>query len=383
MNRFVAVASVLVLSASAFAQTVYSPDASFQTNQGRGYAFHLGAYSTGRYQLMDGNLRNSVSIITNIAYRPDNGRTYDQSSGTGRSFTNVTVHLSDCDIASSTTTLSTNATSTPALAFSGSVTWPTITGVANYTTWPIAFPCSAWVSSGTADVMADYQFTGGTLANKHVWTMFSSRSYYMDGFYLASFAHATTRWEGSRHQACLDSNTLNPIDIPSTWMSMSHFGPSFSLSSYRNKFGFYMESERTAPNSTAIHLLDVAGSSAGTNFPGIACQTLHVAGSPVMLVMPVTTDAGGDSARNLLGTSNGRSPASKAAVGIRLWGQTAWQDSGTGALRLTQGASVEIPALPPIGSFGEAKRMCYVKAYAAAIVDKGNFSYFNPITKYN
>ncbi len=167
-------------------------------------------------------------------------------------------------------------------------------------------------------------------------------------------------------------------------MWMAHYGPTYYLSSQRNKFRFYMYSERTAPNSTAIHLLDVAGSQAGTNFPGIACQTLHVAGSPVMQVMPIATGSGSASTgNNYLGTSNGLFPANPVAIGIRLWGQTAWQDSGTGALKLTLGASVEIPALPLFGTIGESKRMCYRKAYATAGAYNGRYDHYHPIIKYN
>ena len=111
MNRLVFVLGALAACAPVLAQPKYSPDPRYQTDEGEGFAYFFGSFPSGRYQMADGNLRNSATVITKLSYRYDN-RVYSSFNGMGRSFTNVRLNLSDCDIASMSTNLSLSETRT-------------------------------------------------------------------------------------------------------------------------------------------------------------------------------------------------------------------------------------------------------------------------------
>ena len=172
--RTLLIVSLAAFTASAVAQnqTHYSSPRGLLTIDGNSEATHFGGFSNARYMFFDGEQRNSVIVVREVAYRLDQ-RIYSSTSGAGRSWSAVTLNASDCYINEATTTFSENQVSKPTQVFSGKVTWPSITSrpASNPATWGGAkgayrFPFStAWISVGRRDICLDYDFSGGSLEN--------------------------------------------------------------------------------------------------------------------------------------------------------------------------------------------------------------------------
>lgn len=382
MNRLLFVVSAVALCAPVFAQTVYSPHAIYQTRAGGGYAYFFGNYSGGRVQHADGNLRGQVTIVTNISYGFDN-RLYSAYTGAGRSWANVSLKLSECNIATMTNNLDANATKTPTQAFSGSATWPTITGTPSGTGWEIRFPCRPFISNGNTDLLADYQFTGGTLVNNVAWATNQASLYYLDSFTIGNFASSQPNYIWNGAGVCVDSGTTNPRLSAYTYMYAAHYGPTYPNASYKNKFRLYMYSYYTAPSAPVLHLLDFVGGAPGVSFPGLTCANFYVAGSPALLIFPKMAGLGtAYSGFNYFGFPGGLIPVIPAVIGEKLYSQAAWTDSVTGAMKASIGTEITIPELPPFTDYSKTKRLCYINPYSTLIYRYNQF-YANPIMKYN
>ena len=88
--------------------------------------FYVGSYSTGRYQFAEGGLRGSVVVIGRFGYRRDN-RAYAASTGTGRTWTNVKLYFSDCDINNLSITWTKNSLTVAKKLFDSKYSWPSFT----------------------------------------------------------------------------------------------------------------------------------------------------------------------------------------------------------------------------------------------------------------
>lgn len=304
-------------------------------------------------------------------------------TGTGRSWTNVSLKLSDCNIFTMTTNLNANATSAPTLEYSGSVTWPTVQGTPNGTGWEIKFPCSVFVTNGTTDMLADYQFTGRTLANNFAWTSTRAASYYMDSFFVGSYSYSQQKIHWNGKSGCMDSRTSNPRTNANTHLYAYHYGPTYPTASFKNKFRVYMYSYHTAENAPVLHLLDFFGGSPGRRLPGVTCANTYVGASPAMVIFPMMAQAGSAYAGpNYFGTPIGLIPVVPAAIGHCLFCQAAWANSGNGGLKFSIGTEVVIPQLPPYLDYTKTRRLCYIEPYAGRIY-RYQYYYANPICKYN
>ena len=170
-------ALVLFASAPLLAQikTVTSPPGYLTKGQvhSRSWGYRLGQYSNERFQVADGQFRNRVLIMKEISYRLDGGRTYGvntTSAGVGRTWTNVTLNMAECDYDKMTSTFSTNRLSTPKKVYDAKTTWQSYgTKAADPSPWGgqgIKFPfTSSWVHTGKRDFLMEYAFSGGILAN--------------------------------------------------------------------------------------------------------------------------------------------------------------------------------------------------------------------------
>ena len=114
---------------------------------------------------------------------------------------------------------------------------------------------------------------------------------------------------------------------------------SHSISSpvHPNRIYHYQESYETAASAPVIQAIGINGSQAGT--PVGACNNLHI--TP-LVILPAIADRDGYT-RISLGTAS----YNPLYVGLSLWSQTAWADSRTAALRLTNAARATVMAQPP------------------------------------
>ena len=168
VKRFLQAASLLLLCAPAFGQTAYSSPDGFLTKEGKSAAYIFGEYPEPRIMMFDGEMRNKVIVMNEVAFRHDY-RDYSSYNGAARSWSKITLDVSYCDYAKADTVFANNPTSTPSRVFDAAMNWPGITGfpATNPAKFDdIKFPFSSiWIYSGAEDICLDWDFLGGTLAN--------------------------------------------------------------------------------------------------------------------------------------------------------------------------------------------------------------------------
>ena len=106
----------------------------------------------------------------------------------------MTLHIAECDISKATIIFNRHPTTPPARVFSGVIAWPSLRGLPGTSPAPwggingrLVFPFQQpWVYSGTTDMMLDYDFDGGLLANNGFWPTHYRREYVLDGFGIVS-----------------------------------------------------------------------------------------------------------------------------------------------------------------------------------------------------
>src|SRR5690606_20797659 len=111
----------------------------------------------------------------------DGGRSSTQFPA--RNWTNVLMQVAEGSYANASTTFTANLTTNPKTVFNQAVSWTGITGTSpSPGVWgaPVRFPFSApYIYTGSSDLVLDFTFTGGTLANAASWT--GLNLYYIDG----------------------------------------------------------------------------------------------------------------------------------------------------------------------------------------------------------
>lgn len=337
-----AAASLFCLSVDAQVTPITSPPGHLSM-EGSKSSNHFGGYKSWRLQIFDGNWRGKgFKILTEVGYRIDY-RNHTTISGSGRSWGNVTLAMSegrhDGPIFPA---WSANSLTTPTTVFSGSVTWPTLTGFPNGRPAPnpwgkeVLFPFSSqWVFSGGNDFLLDYTFAGGVLANNAAW----------DGLVDYRLDAAPADVDNSWYRAL---GTLNCVDSWQTVGARSYvaaetyakqaFNPNFD-----DKLSVFTQSIYTGGGQPVMHVLGVNGIS--TSFPGVTCNKIEVD-----LALPIVIFRG-------IADVNGRwhnrfatVPWNVAFTSIQLFGQAAWSDSVTGQLMLARGGRASVRG-QPLGLF--------------------------------
>jgi hypothetical protein len=264
----------------------------------------------------------------------------------------VHLTLADGDLARFSTTFANNLLTPPTRVFLGSVNWPAFTsqgqpgafgGAAGELDFPFAQP---WTYGGTSDIVLDFDFNGGALANQGAWGNATSIGYGLDGEFPSTLWYHTAQ-STSFGTACRDSSqtadagvSLNVIVFDSTPMRLSVLGwvqDQVMISAHHHHIG--TDPHGSSSYQPSIHLIGLAGLFAGQPIPGIACARLHLdLNGPTFQFIP--------SDRTQPPSPTLRLPVDRRLIGLRLWYQAAWPDSVTGALRLTNGATVTIPDQP-------------------------------------
>ena len=196
MNRLIIAATGLSMLTPLFAQGAITSPAGGLTIEGQHYAYYLGRYADARYQFADGENKGKASAITEVRYRLDN-RAHTTSTAMGRSWSNVTLQMSEmANFETMSNTWSQNISGTQTTVFSAKADWDSQTGtpMIKPDIWggmkgKLRFPFTKpWVYTGKSDMLLDYAFTGGTLANASTWSGSTSRYYYLDGESISTFS---------------------------------------------------------------------------------------------------------------------------------------------------------------------------------------------------
>lgn len=296
------------------------------------YSMLLGGYPDQRFQLADGNLRGSPLVLTQADLRWD---TQPGFASVGRSWGNVTLHVGETDLSVFAERFGNNRLGNVTTVFDTAVTWPDPDPLAlqpaPWGTPGLTFPFTTpVVFSGQQDLLLEYEFRGGQLKGGAAWSPGSLRSYYLDGISASHHALSASTYFGST--ACRDTNQQNGGVQRLYLLSHANTSPTSP-----GQFSHYQESYHTARLSPVLQGIGVSGDSAG--LPAGTCNRLHVD-----LVATLTQVADGDGYTRM---SLGTAPYDNALVGRYIWAQSAWTDSATSFLRLTNAARATIQPQPP------------------------------------
>lgn len=309
----------------------------------------IGGYPAGRYQYFDADLRGTAMTIKGIAYRYDNLSYDPNSQGQGRTFANVTIDMSLGDRTSATSTFSSNPTSTPTRVFAKSVTWPTQSGKPrNFPAdFNLSFPFqNNWNYDGSADICADWTYTGGTLANNATWASTTWSYYYIDGIEPSSYEYVASHsfGYGGANRGCNDRGRSDNYGAVLS-STLYYYSPTYSSTSYANKLIFAETGSYFGPNGLVIGLLGAKSVPGGWSFPGVYCNKAHIDPNYVVAQLLQTADSNGNFSIGLGGTYG--IPAPPGISGVEIVAQSAWRDTVNGQTHLSAAAAIVVPPAPP------------------------------------
>jgi len=343
MQQLTAACLILSLCAPVLAQSTITSPPGYLTTAGSNVSVYLGRYADGRYQVADGELRGKALTMSQIDFRLDN-RSHTTATASGRSWSRVTLDMSDTDVAAMSVTYDDNTLSTPTRVFDNKMTWPTVTGRPGSTPWGhVAFPFTrAWVYTGKHDMLTDFRFAGGTLANSRAWTGSSAVAYYFDGI-----PNQDARSGGGAYMPPA-ANNCNDSALTATTGAYAYgiahvFHLYHTTYTYRDKLRLYWYSYYTAPGKPVVHAFGLgSGNTAGFNM-GARCHRLYLDTSQPFLLIPRTAD---ETTTAYSGATQILIPWEKTWQGITFHLQGAWADSSTSAFSLTRARSFSVPAYP-------------------------------------
>ena len=389
---FLNLLTALAVCAPAFAQAVFSPLPAYSSMEGNLYSHRFGGRSKERAQLADGSLRTRRMTIKSIAYRADYHDYDAATTGMGRSWTQVTLNMSEFDMARMTSSPGANVTGTATLVFSGPATWPTMSGlplVRPAVLWRPTFPFKKpWVYSGKQDILCDYTFAGGALANRRTWSGWVS-------YFLDSYAYGTGYYgpqysigRGGLSAGCGDTGNSNPKQGAFTGLAIFHYGPNHQAAKNMiraNYFGFFLGRNTNCVTAIGTKLL-----SRGVTVPGVSCQKLYIDFSgPLAIFFNKTTNGpshGEIPSTFLTGTKPGYvAPVVPAWIGVWFVAQSAWTDTVTGQLKLTAAGLTMIPPMTPWQTAAQVPRKALYEFHLGAWTFREGPSqlfYYNNICAY-
>ncbi len=360
MKRLHLASLALILAASAAAQTFTSPAGLLSTEgigpQGWniGYSYlYFGTYASERFMYADGiHKGQGLKIIRSVGYRLD-FQSHSTTTATGRSWTNVTLRMSDCDFAKLSTTWAANPTSTPTLVFNAAVSWPSQSGNPGTTApapWDakLAFPFSGvWVYTANQDILHDYVFSGGSMSNTATWGGSTAYSYYLDGNLIVT-SMVTGRNLMPTSSTCNDSaiTSTSPADANVQYAQYSKAYNGTNASIWQDQVVIQIWSERTAPTAPVVQAVGIGAlnNGVGVPLPG-SCHNLIIDPNLVAVYLTRTTDTNGNVAFPGTQIVAGQRSVVNAIPGLAVWTQAAWVDSSTKLFTLTRASRTQNPNL--------------------------------------
>ena len=349
------VSAFLLVTAPLAGQGVYSPPW-MQSTEGQAGGYYLGRYPAGRYQLADGHVPKA-GVLKDLRLRLDRRR-YAVSTGAGRSFRTVTLSLGKTDLATFSSTFTANRAGTQTRVFRGSVTWPALSGTPIATVWGGAqgqyrFPFTSGYAHAGGDLLAEFEFAGGTLSNNVTWAPNRVADYWFDSYGAPNGSVSatgaglpakrldnnspgvTTRCNDAAHSVATGAYAVCGVDV---------FGRLYGNIPWRNKVRFYSYSYYTAFHAPVIHAYGFQTDQTGFDL-GTGCNRLHINGRVVLVplrTLPKAVDGTGYS-----GLVDFLFPWDVGFANVKVICQAAWDDSASGRFALTQAREITLPVAPP------------------------------------
>jgi len=356
MNKFFQAFVVIALGATAFAQGAITLPQGFLSTEGGGFARDFGSWSTMRQQIAEGNLRGKALIFTGVNYRHDY-QSHTASTGMGRTFSNVSLRLSDTDYSTFGRTFANNVKGTANQVFNSKVSWPTITGnpVTKPALWGdlkggLKFPfIGTWIYTGKNDLLFDWQFSGGVLANAGKWSGAATVEYYLDGVPLINYTGYTTwAYYPKTRPPCSDSS--KSVGAFSGLVAF-FYNKDYPTVAWQDKLRVDLSASNIAPSQPVVNALGFAANTNGVNV-GAKCNSLYVDLSKGWIPLFGMANTSGSWKQQYLVKS------SNTLTGIKLYLQAGYDDSKTKVFSLSQARMTETPrSLPPAST---PKRKCYI-----------------------
>jgi hypothetical protein len=346
VNRFGLV--VLALCSAAASQgSVISPRQAYTSAEGESFSTFFGAYGDARHQIADGNQRGSAVMLKTWSARHDH-REYDLNFGMGRTWRGVQLAMSQCNQPSLTRSFSNNSLATPTLVFSGAVTWPIQLSVPRSwpAPWRLTFPFAGpWSYSGRADILADFRFAGGRLANSAAWSRGATVPYALDSFDVGRFSRAASVNLGNVNGGCVDSGAASAAGS-SIKLTTASYNSSVANGAFRDKFQLVATGSNFGASLPVMYVLTFNSDHDGFAFPGIACNRVHLDIRRFWFMHPVSSNALGSVAPYYFGVPSGLTTYNPNYVGVQLVVQGVWTDTRTRGLKLSAAARSGFISIP-------------------------------------
>jgi hypothetical protein len=349
------------------------------------YSSRFGGLRDGHFQQVDGEIRKAgKQSVKAIGFRID--RQASAFWTARRSWKNVSLALSDGDLATMTRSFSANILSTPTVVFSGSVTWPSFAAPSS--------PPAAWsralrfgwktpyLYTARKDLCLDWQFAGGALASGRTWGTRQSVPYFLDALHHRYELTWSPRAFYQTTQGCQDPAITTPRTFAYAAASVGMHGAATQrLPQFAGQAVLQMYGANTAPNSIVIQAVGFRGSSPGTSI-GAGCNHLMVDTSAAFFFVHATDGVGAyGPARLAMGRLSAWAPH---GMRLEFWSQAAWTTSKTGRFSLTAATLCNPDFSVPFNKTRLRRETLYAFACSTALglgpyADRA----FNPIARFN
>lgn len=344
-SSFPGVLAILLIATSLAAQAVTATPRGLglETQEGgdqlasgwtQGRATVFGGYAEARFQYHDGELDDGqVRVLRWLGFRHDD-HDYFSGSGTGRTWQDVQLRLGINMWAALGTDYAANLQS-PSLVFSGSLTWPEMSG--RPATRPAAqhpglrLPFSKpFVHLGYDTLVEDFQFRAGKLRSGS-WP--SNKAYQLDGVMVVTNMTTPAVHYPALDTGCHDQGHGGSLGafveaVYQQYSKLHSHSPGTIQLRFRNR--------ETAVGQQVVQAVGVAGLPAGIDV-GARCNRLYLDLSQPHLFFPAVGAVGR--------FHTASAPRTPANLGVELWLQAAWKDSVDGRFSLTRAARCAAPAL--------------------------------------
>jgi hypothetical protein len=345
---------------------VYSPPGCSTTEQTR-YCYYFLRYANGQSQLLDGEHRGTTRTITEIALRPDY-YSFNTTYGMGRTWTRMTIKMCEGDYDTFGSTISANRKTPQTQVFAAAVTLPTLSGYPKTqpeawggTTGTLKFPFTTkYAYSGKADLLSEWMYAGGTLANRGSWSGSTYKYYRQDagdtsglsstGSQGSSYSYIPTTRLNNSTTSTPPRTTCNDSAITSTTGAYAYgyaytYGKYYSNRGWAGKLRMYGYSYYTGYSRPTIHAYSYGNDPKGVDvFTG--CNMLHL--KTIVLMDTLTTMPQSINSSGYSGYREMFFPWLPQMASLKLTLQAAWADSKTNGFRLSQAAEITFPnGMPP------------------------------------
>ena len=320
--------------------------------EGAQYAYLMGLWADMHIQQADDMHSGGKAVaISEVAFRLDN-RSHTSTTASGRSWTNITVDVSEPTTYNSmSTTFVSNHGSSVTRVFDSKWTWPAQNGfpllkpdvwggVSGQLRFPFTKP---WVYTAKGSILADYTFRGGTLANNATWSSLQSAYMFLDSESINTTATISSITRVPATPPLCNDSAITFSTGAYTYGYGYAYGNNSTTITLRGRLVFQHYSYYTAPDAPVIQAVSAGGVPNGVNI-GAGCNSLYVNFNQPHFLMSFKTIA----PYGYSGVMGYQPKWRNEFASLDLWLQAGWNDSNTKEFKLTAATNVTLPSgLPP------------------------------------